>query len=244
MNFSYNMKVQGQMKIGDSEKDSSNDGVETVTTSINNPKSRKFSTYTTRQNMSSRFNLDNARNSAGSKKHSRTPRYSCNLVAKRKQTITLCLISLAFFFCQIPIRLFQIFNTFYVFPETDEDKHTKFKYLNALFLVSKMLYFLHGTSNPIIYNLMSTKFSKSFKSVIFCKSFKLCKYLSSRSLSSTRNYKNNVYNHNDDDHDHRKYQVVHCHLIKNELHLKNMNHNNTANTGAPLRPLLTLNDLG
>ena len=96
-----------------------------------------------------------------------------SVVAKRKLTITLCLISIAFFFCQLPIRCFQIFNIFYEFESSnvEENDYIKFKILNIIFLFTKLLYFLHGMSNPIIYNLMSTKFRKSFKRVIFCRIF-------------------------------------------------------------------------
>lgn len=94
-----------------------------------------------------------------------------SIITKRKLTITLCLISIAFFFCQLPIRGFQIFNIFYEFESLGVEEHDyiKFKIINIIFLFTKLLYFLHGMSNPIIYNLMSTKFRKSFKKVIFCR---------------------------------------------------------------------------
>lgn len=115
-------------------------------------------------------------------------------MAKRKQTTTICLISLAFFFCQIPVRLFQIFNTFYEFESSNSDYDVyKFKILNIIFLSSKLLYYLHGMSNPIIYNLMSTKFSRSFKNVIFCKNYnEIIRYYFGRASSKTIN-KNESY---------------------------------------------------
>jgi hypothetical protein len=79
--------------------------------------------------------------------------YGKNLIAKRNQTITICLISLAFFFCQIPIKIFQIFNSFYEFKSesesTDEDL-IRFKIMNIIFLSTKLLFYLHGCSNPIM----------------------------------------------------------------------------------------------
>ena len=56
------------------------------------------------------FKISSIRSSNDTRKKSL---YSNNLVTKRKQTITICLVSLAFFFCQIPIKIFQIFNVFY-----------------------------------------------------------------------------------------------------------------------------------
>jgi hypothetical protein len=77
--------------------------------------------------------------------------YGKNLIAKRNQTITICLISLAFFFCQIPIKIFQIFNAFYEFEnESAENDLVRFKIINIIFLSSKLLFFLHGMSNPIM----------------------------------------------------------------------------------------------
>ena len=99
--------------------------------------------------------------------------YSNNLLAKRKQTITICLISLAFFFCQLPIKIFQLFNTYYTLnPSSVYHLEILFPFLNSVFMISKFLFFLHSLSNPIIYNLMSSKFSSSFKNVILCKNRK------------------------------------------------------------------------
>lgn len=96
-----------------------------------------------------------------------------SLILKRKQTITICLVSLAFYFCQIPLKMFQLFNIFYKFEKTSfENDMVRFKIMNMIFLTTKFLYFLHGMSNPIIYNLMSTKFRHSFRNVILCKHFK------------------------------------------------------------------------
>lgn len=94
------------------------------------------------------------------------------LISKRKQTIMICFVSLAFFICQLPIKVFQMFNTFYEWqPAANQEVASRrFFVLNMIFLCTKLLYFLHGMSNPIIYNLMSTKFNESFRNVILCKS--------------------------------------------------------------------------
>jgi hypothetical protein len=51
----------------------------------------------------------------------------------------------------------------------DDPSASQFKILNFIFLTVKLMYCLQGLSNPIIYNLMSSKFYGSFKSVILCK---------------------------------------------------------------------------
>lgn len=112
------------------------------------------------------------RNSPNSiSRNSRNNNYT-QLIAKRKQTIMICCVSLTFFICQIPIKLFQIFNTFYTFEKeiSEEKAALRFQLLNIVFLSTKFLFFLHGMSNPIIYNLMSTKFNQSFRKVILCQS--------------------------------------------------------------------------
>lgn len=103
--------------------------------------------------------------------HKSNNNYS-QLISKRKQTIMICFVSLAFFICQLPIKVFQMFNTFYEWqPAANEEVASRrFFILNMIFLCTKLLYFLHGMSNPIIYNLMSTKFNESFRNVILCKS--------------------------------------------------------------------------
>jgi hypothetical protein len=93
-----------------------------------------------------------------------------SMKAKKKQTLKLCAISLFFFFCVIPIKLFQILK-FLIDIESLEVTHT-------IFLISKLLFYTHIMSNPIIYNLMSSKFSKAFKNVLFCKYFRCRCFLS------------------------------------------------------------------
>lgn len=96
-----------------------------------------------------------------------------SLIIKRKQTITICLVSLAFYFCQIPLKIFQLFNIFYNFETTStENDMIRFRIMNIIFLTTKFLYFLHGMSNPIIYNLMSSKFRHSFNNIVLCKNLK------------------------------------------------------------------------
>lgn len=90
-----------------------------------------------------------------------------NLIRKRRQTIILCTVTMTFFFCQIPIKIFQIFNTFYEWSASDD---SQFKMLNIIFLTTKLIYCFHPMSNPIIYNLMSSKFSRSYRKVLLCKS--------------------------------------------------------------------------
>jgi hypothetical protein len=144
-------------------------------------------------------------------------KYCKNLITKRRQTITICLISLAFFFCQIPIKIFQIFNAFYEFVDNDD---SKFLIINSIFLSSKFLFFLHGMSNPIIYNLMSTKFRKSFRNVIMCKPLNNNYSYAHKFFFKTPNSnKNNVLN------------ITNNHLLNHNVNNNPLRqHNNNNNT--------------
>ena len=54
--------------------------------------------------------------------------------------------------------------------DTQEQMSQRFKILNIIFLTAKLIYCFHSMSNPIIYNLMSSKFSRSYRKVLLCKS--------------------------------------------------------------------------
>jgi hypothetical protein len=95
-----------------------------------------------------------------------------NMKFKFQMTKTICFVTLAFFFCQLPIKLFLLFNLFFE-SNTIKPDHLSFKIINTIFLVSKLLFYLHGISNPIIYNVMSKSFKNSFGKVIVCQCYKI-----------------------------------------------------------------------
>lgn len=122
----------------------------------NSEKKRMQSSKSFQQSLTSKKSLDKtttANTLAANSNNNKPLRFSYgkSLIAKRNQTITICLISLAFFFCQIPIKVFQMFNTFYVFENLNHETDLlRFKVINIIFLCTKLLFFLHGMSNPIM----------------------------------------------------------------------------------------------
>ena len=92
------------------------------------------------------------------------------LVRERRLSITLSLISVIFYCCQLPTRLFlcwsYINDTMEIDYEISDAKSLEsFNLFNILSHVFALVYFLHCVANPVIYNLLSSKFRKSFMSV-------------------------------------------------------------------------------
>lgn len=118
---------------------------------IENDKKRIQSSKSFQLSVASKKSLDKTNSTLTNSNKPLRFSYGKSLIAKRNQTITICLISLAFFFCQIPIKVFQMFNTFYVFENLNHETDLlRFKVINIIFLCTKLLFFLHGMSNPIM----------------------------------------------------------------------------------------------
>ena len=91
-------------------------------------------------------------------------------VKERRFTITLSLVSIIFYCFQLPSRLFLCWSYLNDTMEIDyesSDSHSieSFSLFNILSEIFALIYFLHCVTNPIIYNLLSSKFRKSFMSV-------------------------------------------------------------------------------
>jgi hypothetical protein len=99
-------------------------------------------------------------------------------------TIILSIITLCFFLCQLPMRIFLLWSYYknYASPELiSETASSEQISTDTLFMIdvisnlTTLVYFLHCISNPIIYNLASVKFRKSFVSLTTLRNFKLFK---------------------------------------------------------------------
>lgn len=83
-------------------------------------------------------------------------------------TIVISLVTLAFFCCQLPIRIFILWS--YAKPPMEIiDEHATVKneiqLINIISYLTRFIYFLHCISNPIIYNILSIKFRRAFLSL-------------------------------------------------------------------------------
>lgn len=91
-------------------------------------------------------------------------------------TIVISFVTLAFFCCQLPCRIFLLWSYlkhYFAPPLMDAEtsgasvieKENDLFYINLISHLSTFIYFLHCISNPIIYNILSIKFRKAFLSM-------------------------------------------------------------------------------
>ncbi|CAF0870888.1 unnamed protein product [Brachionus calyciflorus] len=87
-------------------------------------------------------------------------------------TVVISLITLIFFCCQLPIRIFLLWSYYrhYISPplianETPPTVTNEINFINIISYLATLIYFLHCISNPIIYNLLSIKFRRAFLSL-------------------------------------------------------------------------------
>jgi hypothetical protein len=92
-------------------------------------------------------------------------------------TTIISLVTLIFFCCHVPVRIFLVWSYFkhYLAPpiidpyESSQSPAAVSQELRTINLISditKLIYYLHCISNPIIYNIVSIKFRKAFLSLI------------------------------------------------------------------------------
>ncbi|UJR22374.1 hypothetical protein I4U23_025436 [Adineta vaga] len=77
---------------------------------------------------------------------------------KRLNTVIICLVTVAFFACQFPVRIIQLIDMYRHVRNVEVMPQLAWIWIWKL---SKLLFFLNFTANPIIYNILSTKFRRS-----------------------------------------------------------------------------------
>lgn len=80
-------------------------------------------------------------------------------VQTTRNIMVLLLVTLLFYCCLLPLRIFLLWAYVNNFLET---MVKDINLINAIANTVKVIYFLHCISNPIIYNILSTKFRKAF----------------------------------------------------------------------------------
>ncbi|CAM1329834.1 Ethr (predicted) [Pycnogonum litorale] len=96
----------------------------------------------------------------------RTIRHDRNSVLARKQVITMLVaVVVCFFLCLAPLRAFQIWV---IVVELEDLKKVGFQvYYNILYFC-RIMYYINSAVNPVLYNVMSSKFRKAFRSQLAC----------------------------------------------------------------------------
>ncbi|CAF3026482.1 unnamed protein product [Rotaria socialis] len=77
---------------------------------------------------------------------------------KRLNTVIICVVTVAFFACQFPVRVIQLVD---MYGRVRNEEVMSYVAWIWLWKLSKLLFFLNFTANPIIYNILSTKFRRS-----------------------------------------------------------------------------------
>lgn len=105
-----------------------------------------------------------------------------NFKARKQVVVMLGAVVLSFFMCLLPFRILTLWII--IVPDENFLTLTIEKYYNILYFCRIMLY-LNSAINPILYNLMSTKFRRGFLKICYC--FHLFKFNSKNSLTNNNN---------------------------------------------------------
>jgi hypothetical protein len=90
------------------------------------------------------------------------PKKYGSLSKKRKFTTIISMVSVIFYCCQLPSRLFLCWSYFNDTIEISQSS-TNFNLFDILSHIVILIYFLHCVSNPIIYNFLSSEFQLYFQ---------------------------------------------------------------------------------
>ncbi|CAG7722280.1 unnamed protein product [Allacma fusca] len=112
-----------------------------------------------------------------------------NMRARKQVVIMLATVVFFFFICLLPFRIFSLYII--LAPATSTKNMGQELYYNILYMCRVMLYF-NSAINPILYNVMSSKFREAFFRVLGCplgsssrRSRWLCRHLSRQSTFTT-----------------------------------------------------------
>lgn len=148
-----------------------------LTNSIPNTKNNKVTRSTATSGKG--FNNINAQSSRNDRKHF---------------TMAILTVTIAFFCCQLPLRIFILWSSNFHLHHDNIDsplpsfnnetrgciQHSNtsssiasssnasidYELVNSISFIARLIYFLHGISNPIIYNISSSKFRRAFFSLL------------------------------------------------------------------------------
>ena len=90
-----------------------------------------------------------------------------NTIGKLKFTIIISTVTIVFFIFQLPVRIFLCWSylnhymSIFVWKDELIDE-SNFYIVDLISHMTKLIYFMHCISNPIIYNVVSNKFRKAF----------------------------------------------------------------------------------
>uniref|UniRef100_A0A0L8IEA2 G-protein coupled receptors family 1 profile domain-containing protein n=2 Tax=Octopus bimaculoides TaxID=37653 RepID=A0A0L8IEA2_OCTBM len=90
----------------------------------------------------------------------RNPNTNAQLQTRRKAAKMLITVVIVFGICNLPVHILNIVRYANI--------SNNLKAISIFSLISRLLCYVNSAINPIIYNFMSAKFRKEFKSVCLC----------------------------------------------------------------------------
>ena len=91
---------------------------------------------------------------------------SASVLRSRKQVVTMLITVVVFFFaCMLPIKMFTLWIVTLQVDVLDViDVETYY----LLLYFSRVMFYINSAINPILYNIMSSKFREGFRKVFHC----------------------------------------------------------------------------
>ncbi|XP_781583.2 growth hormone secretagogue receptor type 1 [Strongylocentrotus purpuratus] len=149
----------------------------------------KIQRHHTSTSMTSRSSRNSDAKGSVKRSSMTSPRTASAITRRNHQRVILMLanVVVVFFICWMPYRAFNLWG---IYSTAQEHKRLTPQQIVALVTVCRVLVYLNSAINPILYNLISTKFRAAFKSVLPCGSLHgRRRSMSSRSLSSTSSFR-------------------------------------------------------
>nr|XP_054765519.1 growth hormone secretagogue receptor type 1-like [Lytechinus pictus] len=149
----------------------------------------KIQRHHTSTSMTSRSSRNSDPRSS-TKRSSMTSASTASAVTRRShQRVILMLanVVVVFFVCWMPYRVLNLWG---IYSTPEEHNRLTSQQILAIVTVCRILVYMNSAINPILYNIISTKFRAAFKSVLPCASLRgRRRSMSSRSLSSTSSFR-------------------------------------------------------
>ncbi len=96
---------------------------------------------------------------------SANPRSSSTLKSRRQVVIMLVIVAILFFICLLP---FKSVSLWLIYASVEEVENLGFEGYYNLLNFARIMHYLNSSINPIVYNLVSTKFRKYFHRSMKC----------------------------------------------------------------------------
>ena len=98
-------------------------------------------------------------------KHSTNPRTALSMKLRKQVVLMLIIVTAIFFFCLTPFKIVSLWVVF--MPVKTLNDFGLENYLNLLWF-ARIMYYVNSSTNPIVYNFVSTRFRNYFRRAVPC----------------------------------------------------------------------------